>query len=950
MDTHVTFKKLVDRRQSKATTVVPGGLILVFLLAALLWGSVYPARAQEGSPKPAASTTPEPERLPADSSGPLPGLSPEVSPTLTATLSISESTPVPASLLDPELATAGVPPADMFQLPWNINERWQVTQGPHEKGEWSGLDMNPRKLSWNDPNKYWVVAAADGQITDVSSCYVAINHRDGWGTGYVHLHVTITRAGTDGKGGIKRNEPIGYLETNQSKAQCGGRADGPHLHFRLLKNNAKYSLIGATFGGWRVEVESGYLNDPAHHASLYIKGNVTKRIYELLDNSFGTAVPCPPTFSGWKGEYWNNPTLSGTPALCRNDERVSFYWGTGSPANEIASDGFSARWSRRISFPAGLYTFVALADDGIKVWLDSDLILNAWRDQGPTEYRVTRRLSAGEHEIRIEYYENGGVATAQFSWEDVSTCSNQFRAEYFNNISLSGSSTFERCENWPLTWNWDTGRPDGGMGSDNFSVVWTGQPWINAGTYTFIAVADDGIRVWLDGEKIIDAWQEQGATEYRATRSIGSGNHNIRIEYFEKGGKAVAKFRWETAEDCSNQYRALYFNNLSLSGTPVMNRCESWPLVQNWRAGSPGGGVGNDNFSVVWSGRPFINAGTYTFIARADDGIQVWLDGQKIIDAWYDQGATTYFVSRTLGSGYHEIMLKYYERGGEAVVQFRWEPAAGSHYNRLSARHSGRCMDVTGGSRNSGTAVIQWDCHTGDNQMWNFVPAGDEYYRLVARHSGKCLDVYGASPNNGARLIQWDCNGGNNQLFRKEDLGRGNFRLRARHSNRCIDVYGGWTGNGVPLIQWDCNGGNNQSWQPQPLTALRSKADLTQADHVTPAPEVPATEAAAEEDPFPYPFATEPPLPESANPFGEYVLPLDATGTTLIEHTVYSGDTLAAIAEVYQITPEAILAANAGLDPDTLQAGQTIYVPVSVPASEIPPVPEGRLYLPFLNH
>jgi len=133
-----------------------------------------------------------------------------------------------------------------------------------------------------------------------------------------------------------------------------------------------------------------------------------------------------------------------------------------------------------------------------------------------------------------------------------------------------------------------------------------------------------------------------------------------------------------------------------------------------------------------------------------------------------------------------------------------------SNVANFVAVHSGKCMDVSGGSRENGAAIIQWDCHGGDNQQWNLVPVGS-YYKLIARHSGKCLDVSGGSYDSGANIIQWDCHGGDNQLWRLEPTGS-YYRLVAKHSGKCLDVSGGSYDNGARLIQWDCHGSNNQLW------------------------------------------------------------------------------------------------------------------------------------------
>ena len=120
------------------------------------------------------------------------------------------------------------------------------------------------------------------------------------------------------------------------------------------------------------------------------------------------------------------------------------------------------------------------------------------------------------------------------------------------------------------------------------------------------------------------------------------------------------------------QYHAEYYNNLSLSGIPIFTRNEG-SINYDWGGDGPGNGVGNDNFSVRWTGRFNFSAGSYTFTARADDGIRVWVDGNSIIDAWRDQSATGYQANYTMSEGEHEVKVEYYERSGQAVAQVRWE-------------------------------------------------------------------------------------------------------------------------------------------------------------------------------------------------------------------------------------------------------------------------------------
>ena len=106
--------------------------------------------------------------------------------------------------------------------------------------------------------------------------------------------------------------------------------------------------------------------------------------------------------------------------LTRSDANVNFYWETASPGAGVLADNFSARWEGNWNFPrSGTYRFYATTDDGIRVWVDGELIMGPWKDQALTTYAIDKSLSAGLHAIKVEYYDSGGPATAIMSWAQV---------------------------------------------------------------------------------------------------------------------------------------------------------------------------------------------------------------------------------------------------------------------------------------------------------------------------------------------------------------------------------------------------------------------------------------------------------------------------------------------------------------------------------------------------
>jgi hypothetical protein len=133
--------------------------------------------------------------------------------------------------------------------------------------------------------------------------------------------------------------------------------------------------------------------------------------------SGGTCSAVTGTGTGLEGRYFSGRTLS-TLVTTRTDARVDFDWGSGSPASGVAADNFSVRWSGQVSPRfSGATTFYTRSDDGVRLWVDGQLLIDNWTDHGPTENSASITLAAGQrYDLRMEYYENGGGAVARLSW------------------------------------------------------------------------------------------------------------------------------------------------------------------------------------------------------------------------------------------------------------------------------------------------------------------------------------------------------------------------------------------------------------------------------------------------------------------------------------------------------------------------------------------------------
>ncbi|HSM54560.1 MAG TPA: PA14 domain-containing protein [Candidatus Sulfomarinibacteraceae bacterium] len=249
----------------------------------------------------------------------------------------------------------------------------------------------------------------------------------------------------------------------------------------------------------------------------------------------------------WEAQYWNNATLSGEPLVTGADAAIDFNWGNGSPHASIGRDNFSARWSRYLDLEAGAYRFTAATDDGVRVYLDGELIIDRWSDHPIQTYSVERTVSAGHHRVVVEYYERTGLAEAHFRWERVpSQTIRNWRGEYFNNTSLSGSPAVVR-DDASIDFNWGLSGPVLGVRRDNFSVRWTRTVSFAPGTYRFTTTTDDGVRLWVNDHLLIDKWVDQAAASHSGTIYL-SGNAPIRMEYFDSRDHAVARLSWTRSD------------------------------------------------------------------------------------------------------------------------------------------------------------------------------------------------------------------------------------------------------------------------------------------------------------------------------------------------------------------------------------------------------------------
>lgn len=383
------------------------------------------------------------------------------------------------------------------------------------------------------------------------------------------------------------------------------------------------------------------------------------------------------TGTNWTGVYYANPSLQEPSVFTRIDPAVVFNWGPNPPGPGLGSQYWSARWTTIQFLNAGTYRFTVTSDDGVRVYINGQIILDQWKDQAPTTYNVNVQVSTGNYAIQVDYYQGVGDASIAVSWQFVQTQSTAWTAQYFNNPNLQGPPVMTRLEP-QINWWWGRGSPDPFVFPDYFSARWTATLPFNAATYRFTLYGDDGVRLFIDDIRVIDQWKIQNLTGYSIDVPLSAGLHTLRVEYFEATENAGVRLNYEIAVgpppfpgSQSDQWYAEYFLNPNLSGSPALIRYEGQSGI---RFLNPPPGFPRENFSVRWTRRACTPGRPTVFYLTTDDGARFFIDSTLIIDQWRIQSATSYRQNVDLTAGCHTFRLEYFQASGQSILDLTWDP------------------------------------------------------------------------------------------------------------------------------------------------------------------------------------------------------------------------------------------------------------------------------------
>ncbi len=495
---------------------------------------------------------------------------------------------------------------------------------------------------------------------------------------------------------------------------------------------------------------------------------------------------------GLLGTYYERVDLSGRP-VHRLDATVNFDWELGEPIAGVQKDYFSARWSGQLEAPvSGKFTFHLDADDGARLWVGDRLVCDAWRISDSSEISGTMDLQAGQrYDLRLEYYDNLGPAHLRLSWAGPGipksivprsqlhpslgvkpTGSQGLLAAYFRRTDLDSSSAVTRLDP-QLDFNWGNNAPVAEVPAESFSARWSGQ--VNAQfteSHTFHVEAGGGVRVWLDGQRILDQWRDQPGEFYSTVVPLTAGQkYDLRIEHFSTSKEAKMRLLWSSASQRKSVIPAAalspsqparpagakpvhgllgtYFSRADCS-SEVLKRVDA-QVNFDWADKPAAMGVPTEDFSVRWTGQVQAqHTENHTFHLETDDGVRVWVGDKQVIDEWRQQSTTVVSLPVPLAAGqFYPLTIEYFSAKPPALVKLKWSspstPLGIIPASRLYPPHAPNTPAP--GERRLGLdrGVVTWD----GSFLAAPLVAGDD----TALQFGGAQKDFSLSTVNAARLI-----------------------------------------------------------------------------------------------------------------------------------------------------------------------------------------------------
>ena len=265
-------------------------------------------------------------------------------------------------------------------------------------------------------------------------------------------------------------------------------------------------------------------------------------------------------------------------------------------------------------------------------------MVNDWSDHPAYAISQPVVMSAGTHLVEFDYYQDGGGASASLSWTNPAIAVT---------VTPNSVGMMSAGQSLQLT--------AAVAGTSNSAVNWTISP---AGLGT---VSSSGL---YTAPASVNGQETVTLTATSAADSTKSASANITLS--PTPGLAACPAAGV------NAFTGCYYLDQTFGTTGGLAFSRTDPQINfNWTNG-PGSGVGQNNFSVRWQGNFTFTAGPYNFSVASDDGSQVYIDGQPIMNEWGQHAAFTTNQTVVMTAGQHLIQLDYFQAGGGASANLTW--------------------------------------------------------------------------------------------------------------------------------------------------------------------------------------------------------------------------------------------------------------------------------------
>ena len=524
-----------------------------------------------------------------------------------------------------------------------------------------------------------------------------------------------------------------------------------------------------------------------------------------------------------------------SPPLTRVDPVVDFNWGQGTPNGNthIEAENYSVTWEGFIQpTVAGNYVFRIDADDKARVRIDTgsglqQILENGWDSPATGNYKSSAPLAllvpsdpAGRYRVVVDYVETTGAAKCRFQWQindgsfsnipssvvfqNNTTAITGWVANYYANPSFTPPVKRTQTDSAITNGNggdWLTGAPFPSMFHDGYSIRWSGQilPQYSQ-TYHFEARTDDGVKLWVNNQLVIDRWATQGVTALVGSIDLKAGVfYDIVMEYFEHTSSAEARLSW-FSEDQPKQVIPTHRLFPTRVGAPTITSPTEVALVLGAPApfsmpiSSSNGGIVSASGLPPWltlsggvlSGVPPA-AGTFQFTVTTANEVGTGsalmtlkvhaAEGQLTRDIWTSgvSGPSLAAVPWNASPSETDTLVNAEDSSnhppntGKRLRGYFTAPVTGNYYFWIAASHVAELWisnddEVVNKVRRAhvagpvGTPPRTWDAQRSQKSPWLSLVAGKRYYLEILHNTGDLgvaphlsvawfLDPTGSTPN-----------------------------------------------------------------------------------------------------------------------------------------------------------------------------------------------------------